>query len=226
MQALAGDLGLCASQRVLVADMMGCMPSARVWWALRAYGFKGASILAGSKVSLWATCGDDLADSVPCEVCSEEQQAADGEGAGGLRLDPDWVATLPQVQAAARGSSENKCTILDVRSAAEFSGADVRGGNPRGGHAPGAVNIPHEEFLEPSSQWPAVPLFKDSHALQSMLQSRDFPSPSEAGRVIVMCQSGMRAAVPLPGLYQLGYDVALYDGSMAEYCRHPDSPLA
>jgi len=227
MAALVSDLGLVPSAPILISDMMGCMPSARLWWALRAHGFGGASILQGSKVALWAAQGDSLSTAAPRIPSAAEQQAADEALTHApIALSGDWAAPLAEVQAAARGEGATKSTILDVRSLPEFTGEDVRGGNPVGGHIPGSRHIPHEEFLAPSTNWPAVPMFKTPEAVRGMLASKGFPSPQDAGRVICMCQSGMRAAVPLPSLYALGYDVALFDGSMAEYSADVHSTFA
>lgn len=50
-------------------------------------------------------------------------------------------------------------------------------------------------------------------------------APRDA-RVIVYCRKGMDASVPYFILRSLGYDVALYDGSYAEWSRDRLLPVA
>ena len=45
-------------------------------------------------------------------------------------------------------------------------------------------------------------------------------------RVVVYCRTGMDASVPYFVLRSLGYDVALYDGSYAEWSRDRSLPVA
>jgi len=118
--------------------------------------------------------------------------------------------------------------LLDVRTPKEFAGEDIRA--IRGGHIPGAVNIPYEQnWVDPDS---AAKLARRQvadnagmslkpreqlHALYSKLD------PNK--ETIVYCQSGVRAAETATVLAELGFkNVKVYDSSWLGYGGTLDAP--
>jgi thiosulfate/3-mercaptopyruvate sulfurtransferase len=66
-----------------------------------------------------------------------------------LKLVPNSALAVSTVEMLARLRDKN-VQILDVRTRDEFAGLDVRA--IRGGHVPGAVNIPYEEnWVDPDT---------------------------------------------------------------------------
>ena len=97
--------------------------------------------------------------------------------------------------------------LVDARDPEQFSGARRRG--LRGGHIPGAINVPRELFFAPGGGF--LPLDEirrrvEEHGL----------SPSQ--RTVAYCNGGVAATVVLFNLARLGYlNLANYDGSWNEW---------
>lgn len=111
--------------------------------------------------------------------------------------------------------------ILDVRTPREYSGDDIRA--VRGGHVPGAVNIPYEEnWRDPQT---AAKLARkqvqtrDEMALKDEAALRALYAKLDPGKeTIVYCQSGVRSAQTATVLRSLGFrDVKVYEPSWLGY---------
>ncbi len=89
--------------------------------------------------------------------------------------------------------------LIDFRSAEEFSGRHDLDGRP--GHIPGAKNIVWRDLVDPHE------------GFKLMLPA----DPGGPRRIVAYCRSGLRAAVGYLVLQNLGYDVALYDGSYRDW---------
>ena len=118
--------------------------------------------------------------------------------------------------------------ILDVRTVKEFNGEDIRA--IRGGHIPGAVNIPYEDnWVDPETAGKlarkevssnAGMSLKPIEALKAIYSKLD---PSK--ETIVYCQSGARASETAGVLQQLGFkNVKVYDSSWLGYGNTLDAP--
>jgi thiosulfate/3-mercaptopyruvate sulfurtransferase len=118
--------------------------------------------------------------------------------------------------------------IIDVRTKAEFSGDDIRA--LRGGHIPGALNIPYEEnWADPDT--PAKlskKLVSDNSGMS--LKTRDdlkklYAKLDPQKETVVYCQSGVRAAETATVLSSLGFsNVKVYDSSWLAYGNQVDLP--
>ena len=124
--------------------------------------------------------------------------------------------------------SRPEVQILDVRTVKEFNGEDIRA--IRGGHIPGAVNIPYEQnWLDPETgnklarrevSSNAGMALKSTEALKALYAGLD---PNK--ETIVYCQSGARASETAGVLQQLGFkDVKVYDSSWLGYGNTLDAP--
>lgn len=106
--------------------------------------------------------------------------------------------------------------ILDTRSEAEFAGAEVAAPDDLPGHIPQAKNIPWLKFVSGSGS-----LFRAPEELRALLERAGL----SGRRMVTYCRSGPRAAVAFIALQQAGYEVSLYDGSLADWSRR-GRPLA
>ena len=138
---------------------------------------------------------------------------------------PDLIASTEDVVARAKTGAVQ---IIDARTAGEYLGNDVRA--IRGGHIPGALNIPYEQnWKDPETNAKMsrrqVPDNKgaglaSSDALKSLYAKLD---PNK--ETVVYCQSGVRASETAAVLETLGFNkVKVYDSSWLGYAARLDAP--
>ena len=138
---------------------------------------------------------------------------------------PGVIADSKEVVAALK---RPEVQFLDVRTAKEFKGEDVRA--IRGGHIPGAVNIPFEQnWLDPDTRNKLRSgAVKDSAGLS--LKPREelakvYAKLDPTRETIVYCQSGNRAAESALVLADLGFkNVKVYDASWLGYSSWLTAP--
>ncbi|NJD29031.1 MAG: sulfurtransferase [Chloroflexi bacterium] len=118
--------------------------------------------------------------------------------------------------------------ILDVRTPKEFKGEDVRA--IRGGHVPGAVNVPFEQnWVDPEARGKLKRgEVKDSSGMALKPReelARVYARLDPAKETYVYCQSGNRAAQTAVVLADLGFrSVRVYDSSWLGYSSWLSAP--
>jgi thiosulfate/3-mercaptopyruvate sulfurtransferase len=118
--------------------------------------------------------------------------------------------------------------ILDVRTPKEFAGDDIRA--VRGGHVPGAVNIPFQQNWQDPKAGAKLAQKKvrtrDGMALKSEAELRALYAKLDPEKeTIVYCQSGVRAAQSATILRALGFrDVKIYEPSWLGYAGMLSAP--
>lgn len=118
--------------------------------------------------------------------------------------------------------------FLDVRTVREFKGEDVRA--IRGGHIPGAINIPFEQnWVDPDTRNKLRSgAVKDSAGMA--LKSREqlaklYEKLDPAREIHVYCQSSNRASQTAVVLLELGFrNVRVYDASWLGYSSWLSAP--
>ncbi len=119
--------------------------------------------------------------------------------------------------------------IVDARSPKEFSGVDIRA--IRGGHIPGAVNIPFQKnWADPDTPAKLAKkevASKDGMGLKSLDQLKTLYAKLDPEKeTIVYCQSGVRAAESATVLKDLGFkNVKVYDSSWLGYANALSTPV-
>jgi|APFre7841882590_1041340.scaffolds.fasta_scaffold05914_3 thiosulfate/3-mercaptopyruvate sulfurtransferase len=142
-----------------------------------------------------------------------------------LAPQPGVIVTTREVVAALKRADVQ---LLDVRTVKEFKAEDIRA--IRGGHIPGAINIPFEQnWVDPDARNKLRRgLVKDSSGMSLKPRgelARLYEKLDPAKEIVVYCQSGNRAAQTAAVLGDLGYrNVRVFDSSWLGYASWLSAP--
>ncbi|WP_225773390.1 3-mercaptopyruvate sulfurtransferase [Inquilinus sp. Marseille-Q2685] len=195
-------LGIGNDSFVVCYDVHGLMSAARAWWMLRAFGHDGVAVLDGG-LPAWKAEGRPLESGIstpaPARFTPHPR--------------PALVRSKAEILAGRVGA------VVDARASERFEGTapEPRPGL-RGGHIPGALNLPFGELLDPASKTLLPP-----EEIAARFAAAGLP---ESGPVTASCGSGITACVLALGLHRIGReDAAVYDGSWAEWGMPGDTPV-
>jgi len=146
---LVGRLGVTADTRVVVYGA-GLTDTARIWWMLKYLGHPDVAILDGGW-DRWVNL------QLPTDTAIAEVAATKFAP----RFESDRLAEIDPLK---DGVEAGNVTVVDARSAKEFTGEDARG--PRGGHIPGAKHLEWKELLTADGR------FKSPEQLRALFRER------------------------------------------------------
>jgi thiosulfate/3-mercaptopyruvate sulfurtransferase len=198
-------LGLGDGNKIVIYDTTPMTGAARVWWMFRAMGHKDVAILDGG-LPKWMAEGRPVTDDPP--LPRNRHFTA--------RLDNTLVRSLEDVTELIQSKREQ---IVDARAAARFRGEapEPRAGL-RGGHMPGAFNLPYNELIDPRTG-----TMLPSEQIANRIAGSGI-DPTK--KVTASCGSGVTACVVALGLYLIGAPhAAVYDGSWTEWGGRDDTPI-
>jgi thiosulfate/3-mercaptopyruvate sulfurtransferase len=203
--AEARKLGLGDGSRIIVYDGAGLFSAARVWWMFRVFGHEDVAILNGG-LPKWRREGRPLESGEPSPRPRHFT----------ARVNNALIRSLRQMMANLTTKAEQ---VADVRSPERFEGRvpEPRPG-VRPGHIPGSINIPYATLLDPVAK-----TFLPADKLAAVLQKAgvDMSRP-----ITATCGSGVTASILAFALDLLGHsNVAVYDGSWAEWGGRSDTPV-
>ena len=196
-------LGLGDGNLIVVYDGAGIYSSPRAWWMLRAMGHEEVAVLDGG-LPKWRREGRAVEDLAPIPARRHFTP----------RPNPALVRSFREMQ---QNLTSKTSQIVDARSPPRFRGQE---GEPRPGvepgHIPGSINVHYAEMIAPDGT------LKSQAELSRIFASRgvDLDRP-----VVTTCGSGITAAIDLLALTVAGAkDVALYDGSWADWGASANAP--
>jgi thiosulfate/3-mercaptopyruvate sulfurtransferase len=202
--------------RLVLYDDVGLNRQAiRGYWLLRMYGFPRDLIhIMDGGIEAWRRAEHETTKDAP------EPDLADG-----LRTpvtlgerDDSFIATYEQVlEWSGEASKDGGPTrILDVRTAGEFVGTDLRA--RRGGHIPGARQRLFSDLLTDEGT------FRPVDEMLALIRASGV-DPAEVRATY--CQGGVRAALAWFVLRELAgiEEVRSYAGSWEEWGNREDSPI-
>jgi thiosulfate/3-mercaptopyruvate sulfurtransferase len=214
IEKLLGDAGIDPSREIIVYGPRGHVGAYFALFTLQYFGGKQATVYHDG-IDGWRQAGHSL-------DTTEVRRAPVA-----IKLTPNTSISASTADVIGK-LRDTSVQIVDVRTRGEFAGNDIRA--IRGGHIPGAVNIPYEEnWIDPETASKlarrqvadnAGMSLKTDDALKSVYAKLD---PNK--ETIVYCQSGVRAAETATVLAKLGFrNVKVYDSSWLGYAAKLDAP--
>lgn len=202
------NLGVNADTTVLLYDEGNGNGATRVFYALEYYGLKDKVKVLNGGFPAWQAASKEVSVDVPTVATKGQFTAVPND---------KLITTKEELQKL----DLKGCVLLDVRSAKEFSGEDLRG-NKNGGHLKSAVNKEWSDAIDQNAA-DGVPKFKNYPELKALYENVGVVKDKT---IVPYCQTNIRGAHTYFTLRLLGYsDVAPYEGAWAEWGNADDTEI-
>jgi thiosulfate/3-mercaptopyruvate sulfurtransferase len=198
LQAVFEKAGVSDNSRIILYTEGQVLPATRTYFTLDYLGHGDQAALLNGGIEQWTKEGRALTTDVPTV----------STGRFTPRVRAEVLVSTADVQKQSPTPSAG-VSLLDVRAANEFA---------ERGHIPGALNANWTD-----SQVGGSTALKSEADLRKQLEAAGVKANQT---VLAYCNSGMQASQSYFTLKYLGYDVKLYDGSLAEWTKTPGTTLA
>jgi thiosulfate/3-mercaptopyruvate sulfurtransferase len=206
-EKLLGQSGISNDTKIVFYGDNNNWFAAFAYWLFRLYGHNDVRLIDGGRKK-WLDEGRETTTDAP-QIQQTQYTAQDP--------DPSLRATRDQV-------ASHQGTLVDVRSPGEYSGQLLapenmpQEGAQRGGHIPGAANIPWASAVAENAA------FKPVDQLRELYTGKGVNGDTE---VVAYCRIGERSAHTWFALHEiLGYNnVRNYDGSWTEWGSLIGAPI-
>lgn len=217
-EALLSRSGIAADTTVVLYGGLNNLLAAYTFWLMKIHGHADVGLLDGGRQK-WMAEGRPMTTERP--VIAPTAYAAK-ELNTGLRADRDLVAQF---------TDNGRRMLVDARPADMFNGQNAAGAQ-RGGHIPGAINLPAERMMNEDGAFAGwrVPTVKEDgtfrpvEELQALFAGKGITADKD---IITYCVLGGLSSHAWFVLTQLlGYpNVREYDGSWAEWGNLMGAPI-
>jgi thiosulfate/3-mercaptopyruvate sulfurtransferase len=211
LEELLGKSGISNDTTVLIYGDNNNWFAAYAFWQLKYYGHKDVRLINGGRKK-W------IEEKRPLTTDAPSITPATYKATG-----PDESVRARKENVFATLEKRNGSKLVDVRSVDEFTGKILAPPGlsetaQRGGHIPGAANIPWAQAANEDGT------FKSADALKQLYDGKGVDGK---GEVIAYCRIGERSSHTWFALkYLLGYDdVKNYDGSWTEWGNLVGAPI-
>ena len=212
IEKLLGESGIDNDTTVVLYGDNNNWFAAWAYWQLKYYGHADVRLMNGGRAR-WESDGRPLTTDVSSHEAKSYSASEPNED---IRAYRDYVLAA---------TNEGNIALVDVRSPDEFSGALLappnlpQEGSQRGGHIPGASNIPWASAVDEDGTFKSAEALKELYGAQGIDGSRE---------TIAYCRIGERSSHTWFVLSEiLGFDnVRNYDGSWTEWGSIVGAPIA
>lgn len=213
LHAILAGAGLDPDETIVIysgmEDTRSVVRATRLFWALEFVGYPSVRLLDGG-LAKWR------AEGRPIEQGETTVVAVDPEKLRGLDPVEGRYATR---EAVLEAQGAQKGRMVDLRAPDYFTGETKSDAAPRAGRITGARNAPFAQFLEEPYF-----TFKSPEIIRELLEAG---KQDTGDSVITYCNTGRVATVGYAAHRIAGFeDVAVYDGSMADWGRHTACPIS
>jgi len=190
--------GIAEDSAVVIYDDAKGTQAARAWWVLRWAGLGNVRLLDGGLIA-WTKAGQATTGKV--DLPRRSRITISG-------------GHMPILNADQAGSIARSSLLFDARGAAAYRGED----GPRGGHIPGALNLPTTDNLDKDTG-----LLLSPEALRARFKEAGIDGSREIG---VYCGGGVAGSHEVAALASIGISAALFPGSWSAWSSDPSRPIA
>jgi len=209
-EKLCSNLGISEDTTVVFYGDKSNWFAVYAFWLFQYYGHKKIKIMNGGRAK-WIAEGRPMTTEIPTFYATHYDASYQDDSIRAFRED-----VFRHLQ--------RKLPLVDVRSAKEYSGEMLhmpgypQEGAQRGGHIPGAVNIPWSMAVREDNT------FKNPEELAQLYREKGITPDKE---IIAYCRIGERSSHTWFVLtYLLGYpNVLNYDGSWTEWGNLVGAPI-